>query len=382
MEFLLEGLKRITLSRFMKIGVDAGCLGVRDERLKVGVYTVVKNLLIELGKSDKKNSYLLYSFYPIERELLAAFGRNMKNIVIPSRGWLRISLPLRLLKDRPDVFLAANQALPVQLPFARYKTVGLFYDIAFEKFPSLYSYAASVKKHRDNSKYLAQHADLLLAISKSTKKDIEDFYHILSKKILIAHPGIVALKKQSSYKSKKPYFLFVGAFKKSKNIPVLLSAFATFRKKSKKDYQLLLVGGDKWLDPEIGKTLASLDKNTQKNIVQLGFVDEKRLVSLYSSAVAFVSPSLYEGFGLPFLEAQSLDCPVIASNQGALPEVVSTSGILVDPTNHAEIIRAMEKISFNKSLRLSLIKKGKQNIKKYSWKTFAKTVQSAIEHVA
>ncbi len=367
----------------MYIAVDAGCLGVKDKRLKVGVYTVVKNFLIELGKIDKNNKYLLYSFHPIEKSLLKEFGLQMQNIVLPAIGWLKVGLPIRLLLDKPDIFIAANQAIPFKLPLSSYKTLGIFYDIAFEKYPELYSYAASVSKHRINSRYLAENAESLIAISESTKKDLVDLYKIPKGRITVAYPGInpeVRSKKQEA-RRENPYFLFVGAFKKSKNISTLLLGFNIFLQSQAKKYDLLLVGGDKWLDPEIERVMSTFSAETKKHVKNLGFVDNKKLASLYKSAVAFVSPSLYEGFGLPFIEAQSLGCPIIGSQRGSLPEIIGKSGILIDPKNSNQLAQALKTMT-NSSSRKRYIQQGKINAKKYSWKSFAKQVQSALQSLS
>lgn len=366
----------------MKIGVDAGCLGISDKRLQVGVFQVVKNLLVQLGKLDKKNEYFLYSFQPIDKKILRQFGPKMKNIVVtPSRGWLAIWLPMQLFKDKPDVFLALNQAAPLRLPMQKYKTVGLFYDVAFEKYPELYSYAASVSKHSSNSKYLASSADEIIAISESTKNDLHSVYKIPNKKIHVAYPGITELPKRKAYKDEEPYFLFVGAFKKSKNVPVILRAFQLFVKQSGMPHQLILVGSDRWPDDEIGQTYANLQDNVQERIRFLSFVDEKLLSSLYKGATALVSPSIYEGFGLPFLEAQSLGCPVIGSSRGSLPEIIGKSGILVNPNDEKKLFDAMIKMTID-SVRTKYKKRGLENSKKYSWKTFAKQIQSTFESKA
>src|SRR5260221_5538271 len=103
------------------IGVDAGCLGVDDDILKAGVYYVAYNLLKQLAKLDKKNIYLLYSFYPIPKDILKEFPKNSKNIVLPTFSWLNLQLPLSFLKQRPDIFLALSQAMPRFHPF---KTIG------------------------------------------------------------------------------------------------------------------------------------------------------------------------------------------------------------------------------------------------------------------
>ncbi|HEX8965694.1 MAG TPA: glycosyltransferase, partial [Patescibacteria group bacterium] len=135
------------LQRRLKIGVDAGCLGIQDKRLKVGVYQVAKNLLIELAKIDNKNQYLLYSFYPINKKLMRELGPQMQNIVVsPSRGWTKLWLPLRLFRDRPDIFIGLSQSLPQRIPSNRYKTLLLMYDLAFEEYPQSYRDYSRISK--------------------------------------------------------------------------------------------------------------------------------------------------------------------------------------------------------------------------------------------
>lgn len=363
----------------MLIGVDAGCLGVRDERLKVGVYQMAKNLLLELGKIDQQNSYLLYSFYPIEKKLLLKFGRRMHNIIVkPSRGWLKIWLPLQMAKDKPDIFLALSQAVPLKLPFSpRPYTIGFIYDVAFEKFPAMYS--SSLIKLQKNTREVVKNSNFILTISNSTKEDIVSLYGISAKKIKPLYPGVSKIFNSKGVKcqSKKQYFLFVGALKKIKNVPNIVKGFSYFLRKTKKDYDLILIGGDKWLDENIQKTVVGL--KAERCIKTLGYVDEDKLARLYRSAVAFVSPSFYEGFGLTFLEAMASGCPVIGSKSGSIPEVVRNCGILVNPKSPKEIGKAMIILTQNQKARNKYIKRGIIRSKQFSWHTFAEKVLSCYE---
>lgn len=364
----------------MLIGVDAGCLGVKDERLKVGVYQMAKNLLLELGKIDQQNSYLLYSFYPLEKKLLLKFGRRMHNVVVrPSRGWLKIWLPLQLLKDKPDVFLALGQSLPQKLPFSPLLyTIGFVYDVAFEKFPVMYS--TSLAKLQKNSREVVKNSNFILTISNSTKEDIVSLYGISAKKIKPIYPGVskVFNPKGDKYNSEKPYFLFVGALKKIKNVPAVINGFSYFTKKTGLDYYLYLVGGDKWWDPGIKNILDKTPLKVQQQVKFLGFVDKEVLASLYRGATAFASPSFYEGFGLTFLEAMASGCPVIGSKSGSIPEVVGDCGILVNPESSEEIGEAMIKMVKDKNFRNVCVKKGVRRVKDFTWEKFAKTVLNYI----
>jgi len=365
----------------MKIGVDAGCLGITDERLKVGVYQIAKNLFIELSKIDKKNKYFLYSFYPIEKSLLQQFGSNTRNIIVrPIKGWMKIWLPFQLMKDKPEIFLAFGQAIPTKIPFfSRNRTIVLFYDLAFERFPDFY--LGSYKKLHKQSVYSAKNADAIIAISQKTKEDLVTLYHASEMKIIVSYPGTDKkfgnkLKDSGQIRmiTNKPYFLFVGAMKPIKNIPEIIKGFAEFLRKTKSDYQLFLVGGDKWLDPEIENVLRKVSDDIKQRIKFLGFVSEETLVSLYQHATAFVSPSWYEGFGLPLLEALAAGCPVIASTAGSIPEIVGDGGILIYPNDYREIGEAMITVIKKKGLRKKLIEKGKKRAKNFSWEKFAEDV--------
>ncbi|MDO8658655.1 MAG: glycosyltransferase family 1 protein [Candidatus Levybacteria bacterium] len=360
----------------MKIGVDGGCLGVSDKRLKVGVYRVVVNLLEQLGKIDKKNSYLLYSFYPIKKSLMERFGERMRNVVIkPSRGWAKIWLPLRISKDKPDVFLGLSQFIPKILPFyPRPYTIGFVYDLVFEIYPDMYP--GSSKKLSKQTKNMVKNSNHIIAISQSTKNDLIKFCNADHKKIDVVY---CACSNTFTYESKKnnnkdKYFLSAGSLKKTKNIPGLIKGYEHFLSNTDDAPMLYIAGGDKWLDPEIKKTLEEIPKSIRDKIKFLGFVEDDTLRDLYKNATAFVSPSFYEGFGIPFLEAMSCGCPVICSKSGSIPEVVGNAGLYVNPENPKEIGNALLKIFVDKNLKQKLIKKGLEKAKQFSWKNSAKKI--------
>lgn len=363
----------------MIIGVDAGCLGVKDKRLKVGVYRVTENLLEQLGKIDTKNNYLLYSFYPIEKELMDRFGKRMKNIIVkPSRGWAKIWLPFRLKIDKPQVFIGISQFVPNTF-YKTYK-IGIVHDIAFEIFPDMYSDYSRLSK---NTKDMVTNSDCIISVSQATKDDLIKIYNADGKKIKIIHSGCseVFSEKGEKIKSEKPYFLFVGSLKKIKNVPTLIKAFEYFCNNTNFDFELIIIGGNKWLDEEIDETLKKISKDIVSKIIFLGFLENEDLAKYYRNAWAFVSPSIYEGFGIPFLEAMKCGCPVIGSTSGSIKEVVGDAGILKDPKDVKGLGEAMINISKNEILRKKLIKKGIDRSKKFSWKSFAENVYKIIENV-
>ncbi|MGB9911149.1 MAG: glycosyltransferase [Microgenomates group bacterium] len=362
--------KRKLVKKIKRIGIDGGCLGVKDERLKVGVYQVAYHLLKEWGKlEDLKNTeFLIYSFLPIEKKILKEFGSNFKNIVIkPKKGWNWLWLPLKLLKDKPDLFLGLSQSLPKFLPCPGFVLV---HDLSFEHYPACYP--KSYFQLRRITQEAVKKAKKIIAVSKATKNDLIKFYKVPEEKIEVVYEGVDLSFKPAKKKSFGNYFLFVGALKPIKNIPRILKAYSLFLKETGKDIPFLFVGGDLWLDEEIKPTIKKL--NLEKKVKFLGYIPKEKLIKLYQEALAFVSPSLYEGFGLTLLEAMACGCPVIAGNTGSQPEIVGKAGILVNPLNEKEISNAMIKVFFDNKFRQKLIIEGKQQVKNFLWKKFAEEI--------
>jgi glycosyltransferase involved in cell wall biosynthesis len=357
----------------MKIGVDGGALSVSDDRLKVGVYTVISHLLAQLGEKDKKNTYELYSFDPINKSLLDSFGPSMDNKVLwPAKGWFRVRLPLELKLHPVNLFLGVSQAIPQ----TRIPAIGFIYDLGFLHNPE--SYKGSYAKLKKQTEQLVKRSRKIITISEYVKDDIKKTYGYPSDDIVVAYPGLDQrfTEKSGVHKGSHPYFLFVGALKVGKNVPNIIRAFAHFLKKEKKLFDLYLVGGDFWKDPEIDRVIAEL--NLHERVHKLGFVPDDDLPALYRGAVALVSPSLHEGFCIPALEAMASGCPVIGSTTGAMPEIVGQCGTLVNPLDVKAIADALNVMAYNATQRNLYSKKGLQQAKKYTWKNFGDSILHEI----
>lgn len=360
----------------MIVGVDAGALSVRDDRLKVGVYRVTLNLLKHLSLIDTTHEYRLYSFIPIDKETMKLFGSNMRNVIVrPAVGWSQIQLPLELRRHPVDVFLGLSQ----MVPSTNAKKIGLIHDVGFLSYPDLYEYTR--RKLKNQTDALVRRSDIVIAVSKATKCDILSHYDIASNKISVCYEGIDErfVPGGEIYKSKNPYILFIGALKKQKNIPVLLQSFRIFLDISKKTYDLFLVGGDYWVDPEIKETIARL--HLQKRVQIMGYVKDIDVPKYYRSALAFASPSLIEGFCLPAVEAMASGCPVICSSVGAFPEIVGKAGILTDPTDVDMLAKTFLRVSENRTLRLKMRKHGLKKSKQFTWQTFASNVYALYKNL-
>lgn len=359
----------------MIIGVDAGALSITDNRLKVGVWRVVVNLLTELGRLDATNTYRLYSFAPIDEGILAILGPRMVNVVLPQKGWFRFWLPLELMRHPVDRFLGLSQAIP---SFTK-NSIGFIYDLGFLHFPD--AYPASYNALKNQTEYLVKHSDHIVTISHTTEQDLLQKYSVSKNRMSVCYPGVSSQFTVSSnrYTSKRPYFLFVGALKRGKNIPVLLEAFAQFLSKTQQECDLYLVGGNYWLDPAIDETIEKL--SLKNRVKSLGVVTDETLASLYRGAWALVVPSLWEGFCLPVTEAMASGCPVIVSGSGSLPEITGDAGIIVRGNAPEAYASAMKRMATDKAFRKECAKKGLKQSKLFSWETMAQKVFEIINRV-
>lgn len=353
----------------MRIGVDAGALSITDDRLKVGVYRVTYNLLRELSKIDKKNEYRLYSFLPIEEKVMQALGPRMKNVVIrPSTAWATIRLPIELRLRPVDVFLGLSQMLPP----GPQKNIGFIYDLGFLHNPG--AYPGSLNKLKMYTKQTVDRAAALITISETSRNDIQQAYGTATKKITVAYPGIDTrfTPKGVVHKEKHPYILCVGALKRGKNIPFALEVFKKILEKSDKPYNLVLVGGNYWEDPEVHERIKKL--NLTPRVKFTGFVPDDELPSYYRGARALLITSLWEGFCLPAAEAMACGVPVVYARVGSLPEVVASSGVVFLPENLPSAVDALMSVIENGSIRRDLAAEGLKLSFRYTWPTFAKDV--------
>lgn len=360
----------------MIIGVDAGALSVRDDRLKVGVYRVTVNLLRELGKIDKRNEYRLYTFLPIAPVQMKEFGPRMKNIIVrPVIGWSMIQIPIELRRHPVDVFLGLSQ----MIPFSSARNIGFIYDLGFLRYPG--AYPGSLARLEMQTKQLVKRSDHIVTISKSAQADIIGKYPIAKKRVTVGYPGIDRRFTASGPKHKEnhPYILYVGALKRGKNIPFAIRAFKQFSDKTKTPYDFLLVGGDYWADSMIPRVIEEL--GLWDRVKLAGFVSDRNLPSYYRGASALFLTSLWEGFCLPATEAMRCGCPIICARTGSLPEVVGDAGLVFAKDNEADAAEALAKITAPTSLRKKLVSAGIQRSMQFTWHAFAQTIFRILSHV-
>lgn len=242
------------------------------------------------------------------------------------------------------------------------------YDMIHELYPELFSNKSNVAEWK---KILTKKAKIILSISENTKKDLIEIYDIPENKVkvvylansLISSNFLTIDKLKEKYDISKPYLLYVGSRNSYKNFCMLLDVYSNH---FSKNFGLICFGGNAFNKVELEK-IANI-KNSYK-VIQLSGSDIL-LASLYKHAFCFVFPSLYEGFGIPPLEAMSMGCPIIASNASSIPEVVDDAAILFDPHSKDELIDSIESL-YDGSKRNDLIKRGFEHEKKFSWEKMA-----------
>jgi glycosyltransferase involved in cell wall biosynthesis len=240
------------------------------------------------------------------------------------------------------------------------------YDMIHEKFESQFQYGDKTAKHKAAA---AARADHVICISESTKRDVVDILGISAEKISVIHLGFDLMAANSNDGSKvtndthKPYLLYVGSRGGYKNFQLMLEAFA-LSQKLKSEFKLVCFGGG----PFVAEELALLNKLnlSESQIIQLSG-DDQLLASCYRDASAFIFPSLYEGFGIPPLEAMSYGCPVVCSNTSSIPEVVGDAGHYFDPYDMQSMQQAIEMVVNSSELSASLIAKGQIRLNQFSW---------------
>lgn len=402
----------------MNIGIDIRILG-KKRRTGVEDYTI--NLLSHLLSLDRSIRYRL--FYngvrkpKLDYPFLKLPNVKIKRFRIPNRI---LDLFLRFLRfpkldkllGRVDIFLSPHFLLaPVS---KKVKTIVIFYDLSFIRFPEFFSLSKLLWHKFIYPKKQAQKADLIVAISESTKEDLINLYGIKEEKIKVIYPGIDKKFKPISddnpaldrvrrkYNLPDNFILYFGTIEPRKNILGLIRAFEQLKKQphlegrvewlgfegrvksDKRDFfdfpslKLVIAGTKGWLYNEIFEEVKK--SQFQKDIIFTDFIDEEDKPYLYNLAQAFIYPSFFEGFGLPPLEAMACGMPTIVSNKSSLPEVVGQGAIMINPYNIDEISLAIKEILENKDLREYLIKKGLERAEEFNWDRTAKQFLEIMEY--
>ena len=347
----------------------------------IGVYTL--SLLRELSRLKTDINFIIFLNKNSEQYIRdIKFPENFSikwaaHYISPDYGFKGHLLRLlfsNLLSFKYKKFLIFNTS-QIEAMFFRSSQVITIHDLI----PILFN--ENYKKQHYYYKYILKHAlhaaKAIITDSNHTKKLIESFYGLPGTKIYVIYLGIqsIYLKETETFNAKREnLILYVGRITRTKNITGLLKAFELI--KDKIDHKLVIVGS--------GKELYASELSRYVNddrVIFKGYVPNNKLLKLYRRASLFVLPSLYEGFGLPPLEAMACGCPVVVSNVASLPEVCGDAAYYVDPYNMNSIAEGIYKVLTDKNLRDILIQKGLERVKLFSWEKSAKEVLNVFEEI-
>lgn len=348
---------------------------------RVGSAEIAFEIIKQLFILDKKNDYKIY--LPVSETADMPKKRGNWNYIIikNQKFWTATKLSKKLFLDRGklDVFFSPTHYLPL---FTGVPSVISILDLSYIHFPNLFE-----KKDLYQLKfwggYSVRKASKIVTISQASKNDIISFYGVKDSKVEVVYPGIkemntkVKVNIKTKYGLDKDFILFVGTLQPRKNISRLIEAFSLIKDKY---IDLAIIGKKGWM---FGEILAAPQKfGVPDRVKFLENVADEDLPSFYQRATCFVLPSLYEGFGLPILEAMQNGCPVITSKVSSLPEAGGDAAIYVNPLDTLDIVAKIDKVLSDEKLRESMIEKGYEQVKKFSWEKAAKKTLAVLKSVA
>lgn len=311
------------------------------------------------------------------------FARNVEPVIVHPQSrhpvlwylFFEWGVPVALNKHKPDLFLSPDGWLSLR---TRTKTVAVIHDLNFETYPQFLPFHVR-QYYRYFIPRFARKAARIATVSEFTKTDIVEKYGISPERIDVvyngANEGFVPLLEheiqntRKEYSGGKPYFVFVGTIHPRKNMTNMFRAYNHFRKSTSSDIRLLIIGEKKWWTADIRKAYDEVQ--FKEDVIFVGRLGADELHRIIASALAMLYVSYFEGFGIPILESFYCDVPVITSNATSMPEVGGDAALLTDPFSFESISEAMLRISKDEKLRSSLIEKGRERRKLFSWQKSA-----------
>jgi glycosyltransferase involved in cell wall biosynthesis len=365
----------------MKIGIDVSSL--LKDRSGIGTYSY--NLIKNIFKIDTENEYRLLSYSLKEslKECPSFDNPNVKSyhyripgkLLLKAWQWFDFP-PVDAFLGKIDIFHSTNFLV---IPQYKGKKIVTFHDMYFlieprhtERFGGKYFLKTLPEKVKG--------VDRVIAVSENTKQDAMRFLGVTEERIRVIYEAVdesfrviedkdAVSRIKAKYKIEGDYLLFVGTLEPRKNLIRLVEAFTMLKREGRFPFKLVLAGKKGWAIDNLFRKVEDL--GIKEEIIFLGYVVPEDLPYLYNGAEVFVFPSLYEGFGLPALEAMGCGIPVLTSKRSALPEITGGAAILVDPMNVEEIAKGIRMLIENVSLRNEMVVKGLQRVKDFSWRRTA-----------
>ncbi len=375
----------------MKIILDARVLG---HGTASGISGYTYNLYNHLLTNSPEHEFVLYYSGLRKRELPSAWlslpNVSIRQINTPNKlldlSMRTIGLPMIERKTKADIIFSPHFNILTTEHTPRVITI---HDISFIHRSDFFSPRQMFWHWLQNYREQIHRAKHIITVSEFTKNDLVQTLHIAPEKISVVYSGIdPSLRKldtnnhelisfQKKYELTAPYLLYLGAFEPRKNIDSLIQAFAILKKNPDfADYKLVLVGKPGW---HANKLVKQAHATKYKNdILFLTNITDHERIFVYNGARVFIYPSFFEGFGFPPIEAQACGVPVIYGDRAALPEIISSSGIAIDPWKVSRLAQTIIKLDTTRELRDQLIQSGLTNCKRFNWNTAAKQTLNII----
>jgi glycosyltransferase involved in cell wall biosynthesis len=361
------------------IGVDASRV-TRTPRTGTENYSlhVLRNLLAV----DRENAYRLYLSAPLPNGLLAATPRTTTRVIRLPRLWTQVGLSREMLVDAPDVLFVPSHVLPLISPK---HSVVVVYDVGHRFFPRAHGILEwlyvewAIRRH-------VRIATQLLTISEASKRDMVRLYGADPARISVAYPAVEDRFRpveparvevvRHRYGLSERYVLHLGTIKPRKNLPRLIHAFGQAHLPT--DAQLALGG----MTTIGGEAVERAIRLTGANVKRLAYVPDEDLPALYSGAAAVAIVSLYEGFGMPALEALACGASLVATNRGSVPEIVGDAAEIVDPLDVTSIARGLERVVNDAHYANTLRDRGPRRAATFSWQSAAQVTRAVLVRAA
>ena len=367
----------------MRIGIDARKLH------DFGIGTYIRNLLRHLARLDRQTEFVVFS-RPDDREALGALGENLQAVPETSRNYSvgeQFRIPLALRREGITLFHAPHYVLP---PLVSCRSVVTIHDCIHLMFPQYLPNRLAHRYARTSIALAARRATRVLTVSESSKRDIMRFVDAPAEKIDVIYNAYderfgvepreeEVVRVRERYQLHDEFVLYAGNVKPHKNLGRLIDAFQIVRNRGLDHLKLVLIGDD--ISKYAALRRAVHQHQLHKYVRFLGYLPEETLAVMYRLAGVFVFPSLYEGFGLPPLEAMASGTPVVTSNVSSLPEVAGDAALLVDPYEPAAIADGIYRVLTDEELRRDLRRKGLARAHQFSWEQSVRRVRDIYGQV-
>jgi glycosyltransferase involved in cell wall biosynthesis len=370
------------------IGIDASRA---FSAVSTGTERYSREVIRALLRLAPQHEFWLYTRDAPARPAFLEEGQNVKIISFgPRRLWTHLGLAREVAQRPPQALFIPAHVLPItQAAHHTTRAVVTIHDVGYRYFPQAHPWRQRLYLDWSTA-FTARYAWRIVVDSEATRRDMARFYGVPADKLLVAHPGPLPLAQVSASEARaafekfglaatSPYAFYVGTLQPRKNLCRLIDAWRQLMQaRAQAEAPLLVIAGGKgWGGEDLAAQVRA--QGMERYVRIIGYISDVEKSALMREARALAFPSLYEGFGLPVLEAQSVGVPVVCSNTSSLPEVAGDAALLVDPLDVNAIAAALQRAMFDDATRVRLSQAGYLNMKRFSWQRCARNILTLLE---